>query len=250
MNLARWIRAAALPILGGLLLAGGLMLTSPGTASAASNASQLAVPSEPDGNKACLECHSKNETMNRDGKEISIHVNGAEYAESVHGIISCVRCHAEAGPEHAADPNKPLNLPTGRELAVLKSQGCVKCHAGPYEESYNLSFHGVAVANGDNRAATCVDCHGVHNILPSRNTASAVSPENLAGTCGTAECHQGAPENFAKGKEHVIASEKSAPASLHLVYKFFMILILFDTMKDGPIVMFELLRRLQAGRGH
>ncbi|HWI65896.1 MAG TPA: hypothetical protein VNT75_29050 [Symbiobacteriaceae bacterium] len=249
MNLARWIRAAVLPVIGGLLLAGGLLL-NPGTASAESISKQQAVPSEPEGNKACLECHSKNENMTRDGKQISIHVDGKMYAETPHGILSCVRCHAEAGPEHAADPKKPLNLPTGRALAVAKSEGCVKCHAGKYEESYDLSFHGVAVANGDNRAATCVDCHGVHNVLPSRNEASTVSPKNLAGTCGTAECHPGAPENFAKGKEHVIASEKDAPAPLHMVYKFFMILIMFDVMKDGPIVMFELLRRLQAGRGH
>ncbi|HYF91451.1 MAG TPA: hypothetical protein VD969_04315 [Symbiobacteriaceae bacterium] len=249
MNLARWIRAAALPVVGGLLLVGGLTL-HPGTASAESILKQLPVPAEPEGNAACLECHSKEQTMTRNGQQISIHVDGKEYGESVHGIIGCVRCHAEAGPEHSKDPKKPLNLPTGRDLKVLKSAGCVKCHAGPYEESYKLSFHGVANTNGDERAATCVDCHGVHNVLPSRNAASTVSPENLANTCGTAECHPGAPDSFADGKEHVIASEKSAPPILHLIYKAFMVLILFDTMKDGPIVMFELLRRLQSQRRH
>lgn len=250
MNLARWIRAAVLPVIGGLLLAGGLLL-NPGTASAESISKQQAVPSDPEGNKACLECHSKPATMIRNGEQISIHVDGKDFGETAHGILSCVRCHAEAGPEHAKDPKKPLNLPTGRELVALKSEGCIKCHAGKYEESYDLSFHGVAVANGDLRAATCVDCHGVHNVLPSRNPASTVAPANVAKTCGTAECHPGAPENFAKGTEHFIASDKlTAPAPLHFVYKAFMILILFDTMKDGPIVMFELLRRLQAGRGH
>jgi len=249
MNLARWIRTAAIPVIGGLLLAGGLML-NPGTANAESISTQLAVPSEPEGNKACLECHSKNQTMTRDGQQVSIHVDGNDYGASVHGIISCVRCHAEAGPEHAEDPKKPLNLPKGRDLKVLKSEGCIKCHAGPYEQSYDLSFHGVAVANGDNRGATCVDCHGVHNILASRNPDSQVAKGNLAKTCGTAECHPGAPENFAEGKEHVIAADENSPAALHIVYKFFMALILFDVMKDGPIVMFELLRRLQAGRGH
>lgn len=246
MNLARWIRGFVVPVVGGLLLTGGLLL-HPGTASAESK--PLAVPSEPEGNKTCLECHSKPATMIRDNQQISIHVESKEYGDSAHGILSCVRCHAEAGPEHAKDPKQPLNMPTGRDLVALKSEGCVKCHAGPYEKSYDESFHGVAVAHGDNRAATCVDCHGVHNVLPSRNPASKVAPANLAKTCGTAECHPGAPENFAKGKEHFIASEKSAPVAIGLVYKFFMILILFDTMKDGPIVMFELLRRLTQ-RGH
>ncbi|MFZ5814886.1 MAG: hypothetical protein ACOY93_06240 [Bacillota bacterium] len=205
--------------------------------------SQLVNPSEPEGNQACLECHSKQESMVRNGETISVHVDPAQYSSSVHGIISCTRCHAEAGPEHAKDPKKPLGLPTGRALKALKSEGCVKCHAGLYEESYDLSFHGVAVANGDYRSATCVDCHGVHDILPSRNPESRVSRQNLAGTCGTAECHPGAPDNFAEGTEHFVPADP-ASGGLHLLYKFFIGLILFDTMKDGPIVMFELLRRL------
>lgn len=243
MNRSLADRQGLLRILGCFLLVLGSLLLVSGTASAEQIPKQLVVPGEPEGNKACLECHSKQESMVRDGQTISVHVDPAQYESSVHGIISCSRCHAEAGPEHAADPETPLNLPTGRALKVLKSEGCVKCHAGLYEASYELSFHGVAVMNGDERAATCVDCHGVHNIQPSRNPESLVSQENLPQTCGTAECHPGAPESFAEGKEHFVAAEPSA-GGLHLLYKFFIGLILFDTMKDGPIVMFELLRRL------
>lgn len=245
MNIFRAIRAAVLPLAGSLLLAvAGLFLTA-GTVQAESGPVPVMVPAEPEGNEACLECHSKADHMVRDGKEISVQVDPRAYTESVHGIISCVRCHAEAGPEHAKDPTKPLNLPTGRDLAVLKSQGCVKCHAGDYPESYDQSFHGIAIKHGDTRAATCVDCHGVHNILPSRNPSSSVAKANLAKTCGTAECHQGAPDNFAEGKEHFIAAKAETSPELHLLYKAFIALILFDTMKDGPIVMFELLRRLR-----
>jgi hypothetical protein len=244
MKLFRRLHTALLPVVGGLLLAIGLLLPArPAAAEVAPTT--LAVPAEPEGNKACLECHSQNESMVREGQTISVHVDGAAYAESVHGIIGCVRCHAEAGPEHAKDPKKPLGLPVGRDLAVLKSEGCIKCHAGIYPESYDLSFHGVAVANGDNRAATCVDCHGIHDIQPSRNPVSSVSKENLAGTCGTAECHPGAPTNFAEGKEHFVPAKAETSGGLYMIYKAFMILILFDTMKDGPIVMFELLRRLR-----
>jgi len=237
--------ARLLRILRSILLVVGMMVLVTGTAMAAEQIpKQVVVPTEPEGNKACLECHAKDESMVRDGQTISVHVDPATYENSVHGILSCTRCHAEAGPEHAADPEKPLNLPTGRALKVLKSEGCVKCHAGLYEESYDLSFHGVAVANGDERAATCVDCHGVHNILPARNPDSMVAKGNVAGTCGTAECHPGAPANFAEGTEHFVAADPESGGGLHLLYKFFIGLILFDTMKDGPIVMFELLRRL------
>ena len=245
MNVSRRVLAALLPAVVGLLLVGGLLFTA-APAMAEVTPKQLTVPADPEGNKACLECHSKNESMVRDGKTISVHVNAQDYNDSVHGILGCVRCHAEAaGPEHAKDPKKPLGLPTGRDLKILKSAGCVKCHAGVYQESYELSFHGVAVANGDNRAATCVDCHGIHNIQPARNPVSTVSQANLAGTCGTAECHEGAPANFAQGKEHFVPAKAETSGGLYWVYKGFMILILFDTMKDGPIVMFELLRRLR-----
>lgn len=227
-------------VLTSLALASALVLFAGRTVSASG---LLLDPSEPEGNSACLECHSQQLTMVRDGQTISVHVDPETYENSVHGIISCSRCHAEAGAEHAADPSKPLGLPTGRALRVLKSEGCVKCHAGLYPASYNQSFHGIAVANGDERAATCVDCHGVHNIQPSRAATSSVAPANLPATCGTAECHPGAPENFARGKEHFDVTDRES-GGLHIVYKFFMGLILFDTMKDGPIVMFELLRRL------
>jgi len=240
------LRTALLPVVGAILLiCGGLFLTA-GTVLAEPAPKLLVNPAEPEGNKTCLECHSKPGTMTRSGKDVSIHVETKSYQESVHGILSCVRCHSEAGPEHAKDPKKPLNLPTGRDLVVLKSEGCVKCHAGIYEQSYNLSFHGVAIEHGDTRAATCVDCHGVHGIQPSRNPNSSVAPANLAATCGTAECHPGAPANFADGKEHFVPSMKETSPNLWLVFKFFMALILFDTLKDGPIVMFELLRRLQS----
>lgn len=245
MKLLRWIRAATVAGTAGLLLA-GVLLIGAGTARAAAPG-QPAVPAEPEGNKACLECHSKpDQTMVRDGKEISVHVDGKTYSESVHGIIGCERCHAEVGPEHAKDPKKPLNLPTGRELAALKSEGCVKCHAGIYQESYEQSFHGIAVEHGDLRAATCVDCHGTHNILPARNAESMVAPANVAKTCSTSGCHDNAPANFAKGKEHFVAAKAETAGGIHWVYKFFMALLVFDTMKDGPIVMFELLRRLRS----
>lgn len=243
MNQSLAVREGLLRILGCFLLVVGCLMLGSTTALADPIPNQLVKPTEPEGNKACLECHSKQDSMVRAGQTISVHVDPATYENSVHGVLSCSRCHGEVGPEHAQNPDKPLDLPTGRALKVLKSEGCVKCHAGLYQQSYEESFHGVAVMNGDERAATCVDCHGVHDILSSRDPASMVAKANVPKTCGTAECHPGANDNFAEGKEHFVAADPKA-GGLHLVYKFFIGLILFDTMKDGPIVMFELLRRL------
>lgn len=232
-------------LMGLLLVTGSLMVSAQPVKAQSTIPKQLAVPWDPQGNRACLECHSEPHTMVRDGQEISTQVDSLSYTGSVHGIISCTQCHDGVGAEHAKDPETPLDIPFGRARVAHISAQCVKCHAGVYEESYGQSFHGIAVRHGDYRSATCVDCHGGHSIQPSRNPVSMVSRENLAGTCGTAQCHPGAPDSFAEGTEHVIWAKAETSGGLHLVYKFFIALILFDTIKDGPIVMFELLRRPQ-----
>lgn len=194
-------------------------------------------PASPPGNAACLDCHAAPKG----------HVVAETYNQSPHGVLACERCHAEAaGPAHAKDPEKPLGIPEGREGRVEYSSRCVKCHAA-IEPSYDKSFHGIAVSSGDSRAATCVDCHGTHDIFSANDTRSSVSKDKLAGTCATADCHKGAPENFAEGREHIDATKpgEGTDGLLHLVWKGFIALILFDVMKDGPIVMFELLRRIR-----
>lgn len=248
MNVTRPARNKLMALLGGMILVTAGMLLSATTARAESNPKQSAVPTQPEGNAVCLECHAKSDHMTRSGKDISVQVDPATYGDSVHGVLSCARCHAEAaGPEHAKDPKKPLAVPAAgtRERKVFQSLECVKCHAGTIQDSYNYSFHGVASQHGDTRAATCVDCHGVHNILPASNPASQVAPSKVAQTCGQSGCHQNAPANFAAGKEHYVPSDKQSAGALNIIYKMFMGLIMFDVMKDGPIVMFELLRRLQ-----
>ena len=52
------------------------------------------------------------------------------------------------------------------------------------------SVHGKRNAQGDERTAICVDCHGVHGIRAVSDTRSSVHPVNLADTC--AKCHANA----------------------------------------------------------
>ncbi len=82
---------------------------------------------------------------------------------------------------------------------------CAKCHANPGflsrhkipilrpVEQYLQSVHGRAVLAGKD-AATCADCHGIHGILPARDTRSRVSHWNVAETCGT--CHKEIAKTF------------------------------------------------------
>ena len=42
------------------------------------------------------------------------------------------------------------------------------------------SFHGIAIGLGGTAEASCVDCHGVHDIRPAADPESKVFPANLA----------------------------------------------------------------------
>ena len=47
----------------------------------------------------------------------------------------------------------------------------------------------------------CASCHGAHEILPSSDTASSISPKHLEQTCGS--CHPGIGAGVTQGKIHV-----------------------------------------------
>jgi DnaJ-class molecular chaperone len=83
---------------------------------------------------------------------------------------------------------------------------CGACHADPDflsrhkipfakpVEAYRLSVHGRAVASGDEKAASCSDCHGSHGILPGRDPASKINHWRVVQTCGG--CHEKVATTF------------------------------------------------------
>jgi hypothetical protein len=79
-------------------------------------------------------------------------------------------------------------------------QLCAHCHSdvglmrryNPRERvdqfaEYQTSTHGKLIASGDEAAATCIDCHSVHDIRAVKDTLSPVHPLRLPETC--ARCH-------------------------------------------------------------
>jgi hypothetical protein len=75
---------------------------------------------------------------------------------------------------------------------------CASCHSvvnlmkqynlrtDQYEE-YKTSQHGILVAAGDTNAATCISCHGAHEIRKKNDPRSSVFHTNVPETC--AKCH-------------------------------------------------------------
>ena len=127
-------------------------------------------------NSDCLECHS-DKTLTKtgaNGKEVSMFVDESLFKLSVHQTNSCASCHADLTTKHP-DDNKPA-LPVN----------CATCHAKESSE-YASSIHGYSHRQGASGAAGCVDCHGKHDMLPAKHSASPVFKMNLPNTC--AKCH-------------------------------------------------------------
>jgi hypothetical protein len=137
-----------------------------------------------------------------------------EYRTSIHGVQLekdnrdvpvCTDCHSEHAIRSNEDPESLIYV-------THVSKTCSKCHAaeaivGKYGieveqvETYEESFHGVAIRFGMRTVANCSSCHGVHDIRSQEDPAASVHPSNIPKTCG--QCHPGANANFARGKMHV-----------------------------------------------
>ena len=112
----------------------------------------------------------------------------------------CLSCHG--GNAHAivpkSDPKSPVahqNVPQtcGRchgQKMVMESSGLKTTPAFSYQQS----VHGKAIADGNQKAAVCTDCHNSHDILGANEQASPINKFNIPQTCG--KCHGGVSDVF------------------------------------------------------
>lgn len=123
---------------------------------------------------SCFHCHSKQ-------------VN--EFQKSVHlNKITCADCHGGdidvSGTVSISAMSKNFTgVPSRTSIITL----CSKCHGGA-ARLYEESIHWKELERGVAIAATCTDCHGAHEILPSKNLNSPTNPENVPLTC--VNCHE------------------------------------------------------------
>jgi len=151
-------------------------------------------------NSACLDCHSDKTltATNAAGREVSLFVDVAKLAASIHHTNSCASCHSDITAKHPDD-----NI-------AARPVDCAKCHE-KQSESYGLSVHGLAAARGEKASATCSDCHDGHTVLPPTSPNSPLHFSKLAQTCGN--CHDRAAQDIAEsvhGKA-VAAGHRDAP---------------------------------------
>lgn len=154
----------------------------------------------------CGSCHDFQYAQHK----ISIH--GAPLQEGNSDPATCTDCHSSTSSPHNIE--RVLD-PSATTYPKNIADTCGKCHDNPdlmgkygivekVYDSYMRSFHGKAISlSGENAAlqqlgtATCVNCHGSHNIMSTKNGDSPVAGmENLAETCE--QCHPGAGVEFAQ----------------------------------------------------
>ncbi|MEJ2720214.1 MAG: cytochrome c3 family protein [bacterium] len=144
-------------------------------------------------NETCLDCHSDPDfTPERGRKTVSLYVNGAVFAKSVHADLSCTDCHQDADVEELPHPED------------LEPVYCGMCH-DDVQLNFDASIHGQALKRKAPFAPNCKDCHGIHDILSPRNVKSKTYKMNIPYLCGG--CHrEGAPvaRTYEIGEHNII----------------------------------------------
>ncbi len=138
----------------------------------------------------CLMCHGDPAMLQGTGREAQLLVTPEDLAGSVHGAagVGCTLCHQDIPFPHSA-----VDVP---------AVDCGSCHS-TQNRLHDRSLHGQAAARGDSLAPSCVDCHGGHSILSSRNPASSTSTMNVPLLCG--ECHR---EGSPVSRTHEISQDR------------------------------------------
>ena len=122
-----------------------------------------------------------------------------EFLASAHGSAearakapSCVSCHGVHNVVSTKNAASPV-------FKTKEAALCLKCHldnpevrgrigaSAGFIAGYQKSVHGMALASGNLKAATCSDCHGSHDLKKPADSSSRVSRQNISATC--AVCH-------------------------------------------------------------
>ena len=124
---------------------------------------------------SCYHCHPNVVTEFRN----NIHYNNG---------LSCVDCH---GGSNTSNPGlisssvmsgNFIGRPTRENITDI----CSKCH-GQETKDYKTSIHWDEIQKGHTDAATCTDCHGIHDIRAISDPNSSANRKNSPTTC--AKCH-------------------------------------------------------------
>jgi cytochrome b subunit of formate dehydrogenase len=150
------------------------------------------------------------------------------WGKSVHGreikqkrnakAADCADCHSAHKVANSSSNQFKLEI----------TAGCGNCHEDAYE-SYRATYHGKVSTLGFTYAAKCFNCHGSHDIEPSKNPKSMMHPDNRLETCQ--ECHSGkkdvpkATAGFVSFSPHGTSDDFATYPEIWLTTKFMIALL-------------------------
>lgn len=226
---------------------------------------------------SCSDCHGVHDLRDVSDPASSInHMNVSatcgqchpdiqlEYDASIHGRAlkagvrdspTCTDCHGE---HLILSPRDPEAKTADRRMAI---ETCGECHDDPIiVAKYNLqsgvvgsyvdSYHGWATRRGAEKAASCVDCHTAHSVLPAADSASVISPANVVTTCR--KCHPDADMRFVESYSHESASISANPINriIRSIYLWAIALIIGGMVVHNLVVMnYYIIERRKAEKG-
>jgi len=144
----------------------------------------------------CARCHARVATNWHESE------HGHAVAAGIKGAPSCLTCHSHKltrGWYERAD---------AATLKVAQERMCLTCHRDDPEvrarttptagfiAAYETSVHGSALSKGNGKAATCVDCHGSHEMKKGYDPSSRVAKIHIPDLCG--KCHGPVAAAFAR----------------------------------------------------
>lgn len=152
--------------------------------------------------EACLKCHLNESLFPGDEKGSAKFVK--QYKTSIHGSIQkgekeaavCADCHGDHMIDSPDDPKSST-----KRARLLET--CGKCHSEVVEK-FKKSKHGQELMKNNEKAPSCTDCHGEHDIK-STLLSDDFSKINIADKC--LSCHKDGkiPHKNYKGEEELIS---------------------------------------------
>jgi len=175
----------------------------------------------------CVSCHGAHRVLPADHPDSTIYNGNTD--------ITCGKCHQGIQETLAQSVHWPANVETDRKLP-----SCADCHSshsisrtdragfraemmdqcgGCHEEqahSFFDTFHGKVSRLGFDNAARCSDCHGSHDILPSRTPGSRLHGDRKIETC--AQCHPDSHAGFVGYLTHATHDDPENQPALYYAF--------------------------------
>jgi cytochrome b subunit of formate dehydrogenase len=140
--------------------------------------------------------------MEKNGKEVSIYVNGEKFNSHNHSKLKCVSCHVNFDPEE---------LPHSENLTP---KNCSNCHQ---KEIVKHLFHPQILKTSGNekgKDVNCLSCHDYHYVSDPNAEGEKWSAKNLPVSCGN--CHKNEKDHYLQSEHYNAFKEgvKGAPTCL------------------------------------